>query len=125
MIWLPASEYSEEQNSYFDIRDMDIRYRNQAYAGRVSGVLGIGPVEFWTEVRIGEEEDIQVLPVYHDSGEVESVPDSVDLNELHRVLRDEVNRILEQCLPGAGRPAPHNWQPNVAESSGASLFEAA
>jgi len=125
MIWLPASDYTEEQSSYFDVRDMDIRYRNHSYSGMVSGVLGLGCTEFWAEIRIGNEPDIKILPVYHDNGEIDSVPDSVDLKALHRVLRDEIKRMLEQCFQSAGRVVPHHWQPNVAESPGDSLSAAA
>ncbi len=107
MIWFPTFEQNIAQNCYFDIRDVKIQYGPKAFSGMVSGILGIDENEFWAEIRIASEWDIQILPVWDDSGKVENIPDSVNQDLLKQALATEVKKVLPDYYPVRYAAAPH------------------
>ena len=56
MIWLSPTSGTEECSIYFDIRDIDLQWRENVTSGVVRGLLGDGSRELWGEVFLGAEE---------------------------------------------------------------------
>jgi len=98
MIWLSPTSGTEECNIYFEIRDVDLRWHGHAISGAVRGLLGDGSRELWGEVFLGDEESAQILPVWTESGEIESFSAAVDESLLLEQMLAEVKTLL----PGMG-----------------------
>ena len=107
MIWFPTFEQNFTQNCYFDVRDVDIRYRYKTFNGMVTGVLGIDSDEFYTEITIGPEYDIQIFPVWNDDGQIENIPDTVNQEELKVALAAEVKKLLPGMRASTYQVLPH------------------
>lgn len=107
MIWFPNFVQDAQKNCYFEIRDVDIQFRNQSFNGMVTGILGIESAEFLTEIRLGSEYDVQIFPVWNDDGHVEHIPESIDLVALKKELSAEIENILPDFYPVRHRVGPH------------------
>ena len=103
MIWLSSANELEARSLYFDIRNIDLHSHGDSISRVVRGVLGDGAWEIWGEVHCGEQESVQLLPVWTDSGEVISVPEDIDDIELGKALQQAVNSYLQE-QPPAGSP---------------------
>lgn len=98
MIWLSPTSGTEECSIYFEIRDIDLQWRENTVSGAVRGLLGDGSRELWGEVFLGSEESAQVLPVWTEGGDVETFSTAVDESLLLEQMLAEVKRLL----PGMG-----------------------
>ncbi|SEA06787.1 hypothetical protein SAMN05660420_01098 [Desulfuromusa kysingii] len=78
MIWLSPASGTKECSIYFDIRDIDLQRSEGKSTGVIRGLVGDGSCELWGEVFLGQREYAQVLPLWTESGEVESFSDEVD-----------------------------------------------
>ncbi len=116
MIWLSALNGAEGYSSYFDVRELDIRCRNRTCSGLVSGIVGVGSLEFWGDIRIGQEDSVQLLPICSDDGMVETIPDGVDQQQLQRELLAEVRDLLQGLENSELAPAPRRWHSGGAEN---------
>ncbi len=116
MIWLSALNGAEGYSSYFDVRELDIRCRNRTCSGLVSGIVGVGSLEFWGDIRIGQEDSVQLLPICSDDGMVETIPDRVDQQQLQRELLAEVRDLLQGLENSKLAPAPRRWHSGGAEN---------
>ena len=101
MIWLSPTSGTEECSIYFDIRDIDLKWRENTTSGVVRGLLGDGLRELWGEVFLGAEESAQILPVWTENGEVESFSSVVDESLLLEQMLAEVKTLLPRM--GYGR----------------------
>ena len=116
MIWLSSTNELEVRSLYFDIRNIDLHYHGDSVSGVVRGVLGDGAWEIWSEVYCGEQESVQLLPVWTDSGEVISVPEDIDDVELGKALQQAVNSYLQEQPPvGNSRDSQGCVPPLLAE----------
>ena len=94
MIWLSPTSGTEECSIYFEIRDIDLRWRGNVTSGVVRGLLGDGSCELFGEVFLGDEESAKILPVWTDSGTVESFSAAVDESLLLEQMLAEVKTLL-------------------------------
>ena len=117
MIWLSALNGAEGYSSYFDVRELDIRCRNRTCSGLVSGIVGVGSLEFWGDVRVGKEDSVQLLQIYNDDGVIETIPDGVDQQLLQRELLAEIKSLLEGFENAEFTPVPRRWHSGVAEKT--------
>ena len=107
MIWLSPASGTEECSIYFEIRDINLEYRGDVTSGVVRGLLGDGSCELWGEVFLGAVESAQILPVWTETGEVESFPAVVDESLLLQQMLAEVKTLL----PGMGNLGNFNPSP--------------
>ena len=96
MIWLSPTSGTEECSIYFEIRDIDLKCCGDVISGVVRGLLGDGSCELWGEVFLGAEESAQILPVWTESGEVESFSAAVDESLLQQQMLSEVKILLQK-----------------------------
>ncbi len=96
MIWLSPTSGTEECSIYFEIRDIDLKCRGDVTSGVVRGLLGDGSCELWGEVFLGHDESAQILPVWTESGEVESFSAAVDEPLLQQQMLSEVKILLQK-----------------------------
>ncbi|MCK5825682.1 MAG: hypothetical protein KAG93_01505 [Desulfuromusa sp.] len=94
MIWLSPTSGTEECSIYFEIRDIDLQWRGNVTSGVVRGLLGDGSCELFGEVFLGDEESAKILPVWTESGAVESFSAAVDESLLLEQLLAEVKTLL-------------------------------
>ncbi len=110
MIWLSPTSGTEECSIYFDIRDIDLKWHENTTSGVVRGLLGDGLRELWGEVFLGAEESAQILPVWTDSGEVESFSAAVDESLLLRQMLTEVKILLPNMENIRNDSRSPDWQ---------------
>jgi len=96
MIWLSPTSGTEECSIYFEIRDIDLQYRGDVTSGVVRGLLGDGSLELWGEVFLGAVESAQILPVWTETGEVESFSAAVDESLLIAQMLVEVKALFSR-----------------------------
>ena len=94
MIWLSPASGTEECNIYFEIRDIDLQCHGDITSGVVRGLIGDGLCELVGEVFLGVEESAQILPLWDESGVVESFPAVVDESLLLQQMLAEVKALL-------------------------------
>ncbi|WP_321370282.1 hypothetical protein [uncultured Desulfuromusa sp.] len=78
MIWLSPANGTKECSIYFDIRDIDLQYSEGQSIGVVRGLVGDGSCELWGEVFLGRREFAQILPLWTESGKIETFSEDVD-----------------------------------------------
>ncbi len=98
MIWLSPTSGTEECSIYFEIRDINLQWHENMTSGVVRGLVGDGSRELLGEVFLGEGESAQILPLWTESGEVESFSAAVDESLLLEQMLAEVKTLL----PGMG-----------------------
>ncbi|MCF6265544.1 MAG: hypothetical protein L3J57_03240 [Desulfuromusa sp.] len=96
MIWLSPASGTKECSIYFDIRDIDLQCSGAESTGVIRGLIGDGSCEFWGEVFLGDEEYAQILPVWSESGGIESFSDAVDQSLLLEQMLSEVKSLLQR-----------------------------
>ncbi|MEE4253417.1 MAG: hypothetical protein V2I50_05175 [Desulfuromusa sp.] len=95
MIWLSPANGTKECSIYFDIRDIDLQFSEGRSTGIVRGLVGNGSCELWGEVFLGHKEFAQILPVWTETGVMESFSDEVDETLLlHEMLSAVKNMLL-------------------------------
>lgn len=124
MIWL-SSFAGSEQNCYFDIRDMDLRCQDGECSAQLTGVVGVGAAEVWADVVLGNEKRVKFLPVWHDNGEVESLPAGVDEEQLGQAIVGEVEALLSSIISGRSARVHQRQQPVKKDAQAVPLFLAA
>lgn len=105
MIWLSSPQGNSERSIYFDIRNIDLAWQERRPSGSVRGVIGDGGSEIWGEVRLGPEDSVQLLPVWHENGDLETLADGLDADLLALELVTATRGFLEEkgLLPGIAR----------------------
>lgn len=96
MIWLSPTTGTNNCSIYFEIRDIDLQCRGDVISGVVRGLLGDGYCELWGEVFLGSVEYAQILPVWTESGEVESFSAVVDESLLQQQMLSEIKTFLQK-----------------------------
>ena len=96
MIWLSPANGTKECSIYFDIRDIDLQSSAGRSTGVVRGLVGNGSCELWGEVFLGQREFAQILPVWTESGTIESFPDEVDETLLLQEMLSAVKHLLHK-----------------------------
>ncbi|MCD6580732.1 MAG: hypothetical protein J7K90_02920 [Desulfuromusa sp.] len=96
MIWLSPTNGTNDCSIYFEIRDIDLQCHGNVTSGVVRGLLGDGYCELWGEVFLGSVEYAQILPVWTDSGEIESFSAAVDESLLQQQMLSEVKTFLQK-----------------------------
>jgi hypothetical protein len=94
MIWLSPANGTKECSIYFDIRDIDLQFSAGRSTGVVRGLVGNGSCELWGEVFLGQREFAQILPVWTESGTIESFSDEVDETLLLQEMLSAVKNLL-------------------------------
>jgi len=97
MIWLSPASGTKECSIYFDIRDIDLQISAGRSAGVVRGLVGDGSCELWGEVFLGHREFAQILPVWTESGTIESFPDEVDEALLLQEMLSAVKNLFHRA----------------------------
>ena len=110
MIWLSPTSGTEECSIYFDIRDIDLQWRENMTSGVVRGLVGDGLQELWGEVFLGEKESAQILPVWIESGEIESFSAAVDESLLLEQMLAEVKTLLPGMENIGNNSRSPDWQ---------------
>lgn len=111
MIWLSPTSGTNNCSIYFEIRDIDLQCHGDINSGVVRGLLGDGYCELWGEVFLGSVEYAQILPVWTESGEVESFSTAVDESLLQQQMLSEV-KIFLQKLDNTGDHSPADDRPS-------------
>lgn len=104
MIWLSPASGTNECSIYFDIRDIDLQCSGVESTGVVRGLIGDGTCELWGEVFLGHEEFAQILPVWIETGVIESFPDAVD----ESLLLQQMLSAVKDMLQGVGSIREYN-----------------
>lgn len=91
MIWLSPTADDNEQCFYFDIRAISVRGAGLLSEGLIQGVLGDGQQELWTEVVLGRQPKVNILPVWTDQGTVEGFEQQGDEADLKARLLDAID----------------------------------
>jgi len=94
MIWLSPANGTKECSVYFDIRDIDVQLSEGRSTGVVRGLVGDGSCELWGEVFLGKKEFAQILPVWTETGAIESFSDEVDEVLLLQEMLSAVKSLL-------------------------------
>lgn len=110
MIWLSPASGTEECNIYFEIRDIDLQRHGDITSGVVRGLLGDGLCELVGEVFLGAEESAQILPLWDESGSVESFPAIVDESLLLQQMLAEVKTLLPEIENIGNDHRSPDWQ---------------
>ena len=92
MIWLSPASGTKECSVYFDIRDINVKFSAGRLTGVIRGLVGDGSCELWGEVFLGDAEFSQILPVWSETGAIESFSEAVDetllLREMLTAVKD-------------------------------------
>lgn len=104
MIWLSPESGIKECSIYFDIRDIDLQFTEGETTGLVCGLVGDGSCELWGEVFLGPREFAQILPVWTESGAIESFSAEVDETR----LLQEMLAVVKNLPLGAGSTKDYN-----------------
>ena len=115
MIWLSPTSGTEECSIYFEIRDIDLQWREHTVSGAVRGLLGDGSREFLGEVFLGDSESAQVLPIWTETGEVESFSAAVDEALLLEQMLAEVKTLLPGMRKNSSNLRSPDWQNLTAD----------
>ena len=105
MIWLSSPQGSSDRSIYFDIRHIDLAWQERRPSGSVRGVIGDGCSEIWGDIQLGQEDSAQLLPVWHENGEVETLAVDLDTELLAQQLVTATRNFLQEkgLLPGIAR----------------------
>ncbi len=94
MIWLSPMIGTEEGSVYFEIRDIVFQQTGNEREGLIRGLLGDGQCEVCTEVQLGKNPQVRIIPVWTDAGEVETLSVAVDEELLKEQLLEAVQRLF-------------------------------
>lgn len=94
MIWLSPMTGTAEGSVYFEIRDIMASQQHNTGASLIRGLLGDGQREIWAEVQLGENPQVQILPLWSDAGQVESLSAEIDEELLKDQLLEAVQKVF-------------------------------
>lgn len=109
MIWLSPANGTKECSIYFDIRDIDLQYTEGQSTGVVRGLVGDGACELWGEVFLGRREFAQILPLWTESGIIETFPEEVDESLLLQEMLSVVKNL--KFMVGSSKEHPASFMP--------------
>ena len=92
MIRLSPMAGAEEVSVYFEIRDIALQPTGKGTEGMIRGLLGDGQREIWAEVRLGENPRADILPLWTEDGQVETL--AVDEQQLKQQLLVAVQEVF-------------------------------
>ena len=110
MIWLSPASGTEECNIYFEIRDIELKRHGDITSGVVRGLIGDGLCELVGEVFLGVDESAQILPLWDESGFIESFPAVVDESLLLQQMVAEVKTLLPKLENIGNYHRSPDWQ---------------
>lgn len=98
MIWLSPANGTKECSIYFDIRDIDLQCSGDRSTCVVRGLLGDGFCELLGEVSLGGRDFAKILPVWSETGVLESFSDAVDEDLLQQEMLSAVKDLLHTLV---------------------------
>ncbi len=109
MIWLTTQDGVQEHSCYFEIRAIDLQRTESGTQGCIRGLLGDGQSEVWGEVELGTRPQAQILPVWNEDGQIETLDEAIDEDQLKQQLVTAVQGLFARfgaLTALAGSPAP-------------------
>lgn len=94
MIWLSPMAGTEEGSVYFEIRDIALQQTGTERNGLIRGLLGDGQLEICGEVQLGKNPQVRIIPVWTETGEVETLSAAIDEELLKEQLLEAVQRLF-------------------------------
>lgn len=94
MIWLSPMAGTEEGSVYFTVRDITLQQTENRTDGLIRGLLGDGQREIWSEVLLGRNPSVRILPLWTDDGQVEALSTSIDEELLKEQLLEAVQKLF-------------------------------
>ena len=86
MIWLSPKFGAGQRSVYFDVRDVAVRRSGNCFEGSIQGLLGDGLQELWGEVTLGNEPQVNILPLWSEEHGVEGFDEVLDEADLKQQL---------------------------------------